>query len=90
MSTTLDSLTPDILAKYFAVQLAGLSYQWRVGHNNYVCVSHLSALLHHSMPWPLSGFFLHHCFPGSRVAFLAASKADKGASFSFVAMLWPF
>ena len=87
MLTNLDSLTPDILAKYFGVQLGGLSYQWRVGHNNYVCVSHLWAILHHSMPWPLSGFFLHHCLHGPRVAFAAASKQIKGLVYLYVAVM---
>ena len=74
MSTTLASLTPDILDKFFGVQLGGISYQWGVRYNNYVFVSHLCALLHHGMPWPLSGLFMHHCVHGPGVAFAAARK----------------
>ena len=32
---------------------------------------------------------MNHCHHGPRVAFAAAPRADKGASCSFVALLWP-
>ena len=48
-------------------------------------VSHLCALLHHGMPWPLSGLFVHHCFCGPRVAFAAAPKQIKGLVYLLIA-----
>ena len=41
-------------------------------------VLHLFALLLHSMPWPLTGLFMHHCLHGPRVAFAAAAKQVNG------------
>jgi hypothetical protein len=55
-----------------------------------VFVSHLCALLHPGMPWPLSGLFVHHCFHGPRVAFAAAPKQIKGLVYLLIALLWPF